>query len=1099
MIANAQSMTTSNTQEQVDTAAAALEAAIAKLIPVSKPNPTFLYEATHGYLYFYVFPGYRICEVRVSNDNTGNLNWVTEETATADSWALFSSVKSSAETVLNNWLSTDWTMTDWSVFTNAGDSLSEAIDALDMVVETQDRNKDGYNDYHLASLAYESLNNMLQNVYAPSLLKESNYTSESWSSFVNAYNEATEFVDAHERPSAGIGFKGCWAIDDIYDAFYDSSVNGLVSSKDAVGYTVYVVDNYHLESGEPLSDLAGTYTGTLNAESATVGAVMEAHNLNTLSRQMRGSASNKPIILGIYVNDLYIYRFSGYVDDGFGSASRGYNEARIHDGDVVVIALMRTPMDFASMISGDKPMSIEKLTGDIQYLTTSSGEVEAVSGEDIDLQVFFNLSLLTKYNGTASAKEGASVYVSDTCSTREEAVSAIAVNKANIVSDANGKYSLKLYSAPGSAEGWYSLNYIVSGEKGGLVNGANVLIHVTDPDDITGFKDELKAQLKEVYEAYPDDFYTAEQLSQITELYNDGLAAIDSATNTGDAQAAYDSAAEAIQAIQKTNTGIEETNLANIRFLLAGLPTEEDLEAGKLYKQDQFMLDGLQNAWSVMTAYQKSQLSAGENALVQKFLAQDASSLGDRPSVHVSLKVVDAETGTELEFGTGENQVPLRFRFWEGNYYTELNNTNGALSYKPAGKDRHYYMNVEDDLVTEFDLNGYWVGVICAGFPSSGNDYVSNGYVISRFDVNADEHYIETSGKITDGVMASPRVTALRDDLVITLYVTKDSGPSEEDLAQAKAAAKAALEKAYDAYDQSALNNAQKAALLEAKNAGLAAIDAANNKADVQAAYEAAIVAMKLAINSDTVHVIVENTTFTSDNALYDSDKYWSGTLVDTWVSINSGSTMMSLIETAITSTGHTGEGFDTGYISSIDGLGQFDGGQGSGWMGALNGWLTNEGFSGITVSEGDIKAGDEIRVMYTCDLGQDIGGATEGDTNTTLKELVIGNAVLTPVFDGSVTNYTLTIIDPDQPVTLTYTPANIAYQARAYLNNYDSRAEFWYESGSIIPVTPGDVIYVGVGDSAWPSMGNGMGTRYTIAVATGVQNVIAFAFKTDR
>ena len=159
--------------------------------------------------------------------------------------------------------------------------------------------------------------------------------------------------------------------------------------------------------------------------------------------------------------------------------------------------------------------------------------------------------------------------------------------------------------------------------------------------------------------------------------------------------------------------------------------------------------------------------------------------------------------------------------------------------------------------------------------------------------------------------------------------------------------------------------------------------------------------------------------------------------------------------------------------------------------MGSLNGWLVNEGFAMFTVSDGKLEAGDEILVEYTCNYGQDIGGATEGDNNTKLKELVITNAALTPAFDGSVTSYTLTVIDPSQPVTVTYTAANKAYQARAYLNNYNPRAEFWYESGSVVPLTAGDVIYIGVGDSAWPSMGDGMGTRYTIAVATGVQNVI--------
>ena len=68
------------------------------------------------------------------------------------------------------------------------------------------------------------------------------------------------------------------------------------------------------------------------------------------------------------------------------------------------------------------------------------------------------------------------------------------------------------------------------------------------------------------------------------------------------------------------------------------------------------------------------------------------------------------------------------------------------------------------------------------------------------------------------------------------------------------------------------------------------------------------------------VRVIVENTTFPKANGAA-----WDGTLVDKWVALNSDSTMMSSIVAAL--DGHTVEGADSGYISSIDGLSQRDGG----------------------------------------------------------------------------------------------------------------------------------------------------------------------------
>ncbi len=1089
-ITAARKMTASNTQEQINDAAKALSEAIEKLIPFSDPNPTVFYEIANLYYYFHVSPGNRICEALVATNNDVDHYWISEETATQDSWAAFIDAKNEAIEILSVWETID---KDGSMV--AERKIQYAIDSLDMVVSTQDAVQIGYNDYHLAVLAYDTLKNMVEVVYNPSTLNMDEYSSDSWGQYLNVYDYATEFLDNHTRPAEGIGFKGCWEVVDAYQTFIDSTVNGLTNSKSSVRYTVNVIDNYHLEKGEPLSQYVGTYTGTLPADSATIKSMMEAHGLNGLTRLMTGSSSDKPILLGIYVNGKYVYNLDGYLDDGMGVASRGYNDVRIQDGDEIVIALMRTPMGYASVISGNKPENIENLLEDIQYLSTSIEEVEAVSGEYIELQSRFQFALLSKYNGNTEPKAGVSVYISDASATKLDAQASVAKNKADVISDANGNYSIKLYSAEGSKEGWYVLNYIAEGEKGGLANGANVLVHVTDPDDISDYKEDLKSQLKEIAEAYPDDFYTAEQLAEVQRLYQEGCEGIDTATSTGSALAAYDGYSEAIKTIQQTNIDEEAINLDNIRFLLTGLPLQEDLDQNKLYNSDLFLLEALNETYNNMTDYQKDQLTNSERTLVESLLATDLGNLPDRPDINLSLVIKDANSGEILESGIDADKVPLRIDVISDFAYVRLTKNNGryAYSYDEATGSWYAYTSPEEEGKTEITLSGHWVNTPVVLFPRIGNDPpLTNGYSLSFITCDVDSHYVDLSGKLDkDRGLAYAQVVAPRSDVIITAYVTKDSGTSEEDLTQAKETAKAALIEAYEAYDQSALTDAEKAALEKAKNDGLAAIDAAADKAAVQAAYEAAIIAMKEAVSSGTVHVVVENTTFTEDNELFDSDRYWSGTLVDKWIELDSTSTMMSLIETAITSTGHTGEGFDQGYISSIDGLGQFDGGQGSGWMGSLNGWLTNEGFSGITVSEGDIKAGDEIRVMYTCNFGQDLGGAVEGDTNTTLKELVIGNAVLTPSFDGSVTNYTLTIIDPDRPVTLTYTPANIAYQARAYLNDYDPRADFWYESGSIMPVTPGDVIYVGVGDSAWPSMGDGMGTRYTIAVATGVESVI--------
>lgn len=139
-------------------------------------------------------------------------------------------------------------------------------------------------------------------------------------------------------------------------------------------------------------------------------------------------------------------------------------------------------------------------------------------------------------------------------------------------------------------------------------------------------------------------------------------------------------------------------------------------------------------------------------------------------------------------------------------------------------------------------------------------------------------------------------------------------------------------------------------------------------------------------------HVIVENTTFPTTKGAA-----WDGTLVDTWLELKADSPMMNCIFTALGDVYPIVE--SKGYISSINGLAQMAGGPASGWMGTLNDWFTNFGFSNFTVANGVLHAGDEIRVMYTR-TAEDLGGSF-GSMDTRLKALKFSTGKLTPTFSG--------------------------------------------------------------------------------------------------
>jgi hypothetical protein len=62
---------------------------------------------------------------------------------------------------------------------------------------------------------------------------------------------------------------------------------------------------------------------------------------------------------------------------------------------------------------------------------------------------------------------------------------------------------------------------------------------------------------------------------------------------------------------------------------------------------------------------------------------------------------------------------------------------------------------------------------------------------------------------------------------------------------------------------------------------------------------------------------------------------------------------------------------YNSVYVEGIDNLYEFDGGSQSGWMYSVNDWYPNYGCSVYTLSAGDV-----ICWRYTCNYGEDIGGA---------------------------------------------------------------------------------------------------------------------------
>ncbi len=221
-------------------------------------------------------------------------------------------------------------------------------------------------------------------------------------------------------------------------------------------------------------------------------------------------------------------------------------------------------------------------------------------------------------------------------------------------------------------------------------------------------------------------------------------------------------------------------------------------------------------------------------------------------------------------------------------------------------------------------------------------------------------------------------------------------------------------------------------------------------------------------------HVIVENTTFTKP--VDGKAPAWTGTLVDTWVKLTKESTMMSCVFEALDAKGYTHTG--TTYISEINGLSEFGGGGQSGWMGTLNDWFANAGFGDFTVAAGTLESGDEIRVMYSCAYGNDLGGSW-GSSDNTVKALTFSAGELSPAFHKDTHSYTLKLAADVSSVVVTPTASNKNFQVRTSVGGTE------YKRTAEIPVADGTVITVKCGDPAWPSMNEKpeKAEEYTITV----------------
>lgn len=232
---------------------------------------------------------------------------------------------------------------------------------------------------------------------------------------------------------------------------------------------------------------------------------------------------------------------------------------------------------------------------------------------------------------------------------------------------------------------------------------------------------------------------------------------------------------------------------------------------------------------------------------------------------------------------------------------------------------------------------------------------------------------------------------------------------------------------------------------------------------------------------ADTViRVLVKNEVYSVENGAP-----WEGVLLDTYVKADNTSTMKTVIRKAMEDADIAVEGLEAGYITSVSGLSEYDYTASSGYMITLNDWFTDKGMESYAVSDGSLQAGDIIAIEYTGSWGSDIGSYWN-DNTTSLTGLSVSDGSLDKTFKSDVLEYKLALPDGSDSITVTPKAYNRNFQVRIYKNEYTPTVlESGFRAQDTIKVSAGDKLYIGVGNSAWPTANAGaLETVYVVNIA---------------
>ena len=1123
------------TQELVDKATTNLTTAINALISKENINPTILYEEINT--------TWRWRQGELS-DTTGAP--VSADNCTAITWDAYEKAKADGQALLDS-------MYDGEGNPVEGVNTADKQDAVNAAAETVDAHK--LVNAELYSTAYENYLSSkaeaeaLIEQYDPAKLNESDYSAETWAAYVSAYNVlkddmAYRIVGGTTEDYAMLkAFNGYYAYNESgqwthYPAHIDALKDArkqLASTKDVTISFTYINNfsaQYEGFRGKG-TDLYANASLGLTSGNATLGAAfdlagitVDTHNDTTLPGLGTSNNGDENPVFALYVN-------GSHYGDYRWSAKAKWNNVQLHERDVVRLVRIPLQMFNSEDSSGydSSKVSILPASPGFGYYENSYAMIHASASASTTVgdQASFSATVTGAYAGASGSKsaENITLFISDPSETKTLSQP---THKTTATTDASGNleyifrepgyYTIAMFNVTPDDMTYKSVyGEVTIGEYYSLYAGDYAIVHVTEAADINAliakYRSENLAAAKAYYEGFHDYDFTTADYRTFTSAYSTLKSHQQSAASFKELMDSFDEDYAALQAASAKKLD-HAAILASLRKNLSYLP--DDLTT--LTASDKDFVVELQTAYAALNAYQKSLLTANERATLEALAKINANELPAVATVNLKLS----------ESGTFPHKTD------NGNPYYGWPEIKWVISPRPDGSVPNptwakettsmptsanagqyvfirYYLTTTDTQywpVWSIDGGTTWNPAEQQTLADlKDNELVYPGYYLISYQIPKNA---EDGSTVTFSTKMVSKTDYQR------MFETLD----DEAITKLKNAAIAVVESAFNACDKSKYDEAGIAKLEAARNSGKEAINAADTESAIKAARDKAVAAIKAVpeagktittgetkYNSGT---IVGTVTVSVENTTYNAAPF-TGTIVSGEYELGTNDSMMTVILKALEIGGYswneyktkddlTADSYKTNYIASIykdgESLSEKDGTKGSGWMGTLNDWFVNQGFAAFTYKNGGLKSGDVIHVVFTTNLGEDVGSSWSNN-ETTLSNLQFSSGTLTPAYSSATTDYLLVIRDKQIGTRINYSAANKNFQTKAYLNTYGSDNAY-YANGDIMAVSSGDVIYVGVGDKSWPTMNkasNYTTTRYTITVvqngnAADVQKLIS-------